>query len=57
MTTRPLALQSLLANASAPPLKSITIRPVDTTTTTYARGRAGSEDLLDFIVWYKAHAD
>jgi SAM-dependent methyltransferase len=47
----------LLANVSAPKLTSVTIRPVDTTTTMYARGAAGNENILDFIVWYKAHAD
>jgi hypothetical protein len=47
----------LLANVSAPKLTSVTIRPVDTTTTVYARGAAGNENILDFIVWYKAHAD
>ena len=46
----------LLANFSAPNLKSITIRAVDTTTTTYASGRAGGGSILDFIVWYQAHA-
>ena len=47
----------LLANVSAPDLKSVTIRPVDTTTAVYARGRAANENLVDFIVWYKAHAN
>jgi hypothetical protein len=47
----------LLANVSAPDLKSVTIRPVDTTTTLYARGRAANENLLDYLVWYKAHAN
>jgi SAM-dependent methyltransferase len=46
----------LLANFSAPDLRSITIRRVDTTTTNYARGRAGNDSLFDFMVWYKAHA-
>ena len=46
----------LLANFSAPDLRSMTIRRVDTTTTSYARGRAGNESLFDFMVWYKAHA-
>ena len=46
----------LLANFSAPNLMSITIRPVETTTTSYARGRAGNDSVVDFIVWYKAHA-
>jgi hypothetical protein len=47
----------LLANVSAPDLRSITIRPVDTTTTLYARGSASNENVLDFLVWYKAHAN
>jgi chemotaxis methyl-accepting protein methylase len=47
----------LLANFSATDLSSITIRPLETTTTTYARGRAGGDSVLDFIVWYKAHAN
>ena len=46
----------LLANFSAPDLRSITIRRVDTTTTSYARGRAGNDSLFDFMVWYEAHA-
>ena len=46
----------LLANFSAPDLRSITIRRVGTTTTSYARGRAGNDSLFDFMVWYKAHA-
>ena len=45
----------LLANFSAPNLKSGTIRPVETTETTYAR--TASENVRDFVVWYKAHAD
>ena len=48
----------LLANVSAPTLTSVTIRPVDTTTTRYTRAAAGAaESVFDFIVWYKAHAD
>jgi hypothetical protein len=47
----------LLANFSAPNLRSITIRPVDTTTTLYARRLAANENVLDFLVWYKAHAN
>jgi hypothetical protein len=47
----------LLANFSAPDLRSVTIRPVETTTTLYARGRTVNENILDFIVWYKAHAN
>ena len=46
----------LLANFSAPNLTSVTIRPVDTTTTLYARARGAAEDILDFIVWYKARS-
>jgi hypothetical protein len=45
----------LLANFSAPNLKSGTIRPVETTETIYAR--TASENVRDFVVWYKAHAD
>lgn len=45
----------LLANFSAPQLNSITIRPVDTTTSLYAR--AGNENIRDFIVWYGARAN
>jgi hypothetical protein len=47
----------LLANFSAPNLTSVTIRPVDTTTTVYARARDASEDIVDVMVWYKAHAN
>lgn len=47
----------LLANFSAPTLTSVTIRPVDTTTTLYSRARDVSENILDVIVWYKAHAN
>jgi len=47
----------LLANFSAPDLTSVTIRPVETTTTLYARARDVNENILDFIVWYKAHAN
>jgi hypothetical protein len=47
----------LLANVSAPKLTSITIRPVETTTTAYARGPSAAQNIIDFIVWYKAHAD
>jgi hypothetical protein len=42
----------LLANFSAPNLTSLTIRPVETTTTLYAR--AVNENIRDFMVWYKA---
>jgi len=41
----------LLANVSAPNLTAVTIDPVDTTTTRYA------PNLIDFIVWYQAHAN
>jgi hypothetical protein len=47
----------LLANFSAPTLTSVTIRPIETTTTVYARARDVSENILDFIVWYQAHAN
>ena len=47
----------LLANFSAPDLRSVTIRPMETTTTLYARGLTVNENILDFIVWYKAHAN
>src|SRR5258705_9558966 len=47
----------LLANLSSPDLRSVTIPPVETTTTLYARGPAVNENILDFIVWYKAHAN
>jgi hypothetical protein len=47
----------LLANFSAPKLTSVTIRPVDTMTTVYARARDASEDIVDVMVWYKAHAN
>jgi chemotaxis methyl-accepting protein methylase len=45
----------LLANFSAPNLKSVTIRPVETTETLYAR--TASENVRDFIVWYKARGN
>ena len=45
----------LLANFSAPNLSSVTIRPVDTTTTLYARG--ANENIRDFIVWYQSPAN
>jgi hypothetical protein len=41
----------LLANVAAPNLTSITMRPVDTTTTRYA------PNLLDSVVWYQAHTN
>jgi hypothetical protein len=44
----------LLANFSAPPLTSVTLRPVETMTTVYARARGVSEQILDFVVWYQA---
>jgi hypothetical protein len=43
----------LLANFSAPRLTSITMRPLETTRTLYARAGGGNEDILDFIVWYR----
>jgi hypothetical protein len=45
----------LLANVAAPPVRALTIRPVDTQTTLYARAR-NQENILDFVVWYQAHA-
>ncbi|HEY3045744.1 MAG TPA: hypothetical protein VGJ39_17070 [Vicinamibacterales bacterium] len=45
----------LLANIAAPPVRALTIRPVDTQTTLYARA-PNQENILDFIVWYQAHA-
>ena len=47
----------LLANFSAPALTSLTIRPIETTETVYAHARDVNERILDFIVWYKAHAN
>jgi hypothetical protein len=47
----------LLANFSAPALTSVTIRPIETTETLYAHARDVNERILDFIVWYKAHAN
>jgi len=47
----------LLANFSAPNLTSVTIRPVETTEILYAHARDVDERILDFIVWYKAHAN
>jgi hypothetical protein len=46
----------LLANFSAPNLRSATMRPLDTTRTVFARNPAGNDDILDFIVWYRASA-
>jgi len=47
----------LLANFSAPTLTSVPIRPLDTTTTLYARAPDANENILDFIVWYQARAN
>jgi hypothetical protein len=47
----------LLANFSAPNLSSLTIRAVETTQTLYAYAPDVNERILDFIVWYKAHAN
>jgi hypothetical protein len=47
----------LLANFSAPNLTTLTIRAIDTTETLYAYARDVNERILDFIVWYKAHAN
>jgi hypothetical protein len=41
-----------VANVQAPDLRSLALRPVDTTTTRYAGGR---ESILDFVVWYRAN--
>jgi hypothetical protein len=41
----------LLANFSAPQLKSVGMRPVDTTTVLYAR--SATENIRDFMVWYQ----
>jgi hypothetical protein len=46
----------LLANVAAPPVRALTIRPVDTHTTLYAHAPNG-ENILDFVVWYKAQAN
>jgi chemotaxis methyl-accepting protein methylase len=46
----------LLANVAAPPIRALTIRPVDTHTTLYARA-PNNESILDFMVWYKAHSN
>ena len=43
----------LLANFSAPALSSLTIRPVETTTTAL-RPRPARENIRDFMVWYQA---
>jgi hypothetical protein len=47
----------LLANFSAPNVTSVTMRPVDTTRTVLARGLAPNENILDFLVWYRAPAN
>ena len=47
----------LLANFAAPQVRALTIRPVDTHTTVYGRGQDGAENILDFLVWYKARAN
>ena len=47
----------LLANFAAPQVRALTIRPIDTHTTVYGRGQDGAENLLDFLVWYKARAN
>jgi hypothetical protein len=46
----------LMANVAAPQVRALTIRPVDTQTTLYSRAKNQSENVLDFIVWYQAHA-
>ena len=45
----------LLANFFAPPLTSIAMQPIETTTTLY--GRTANEDIRDFIVWYGARTN
>jgi hypothetical protein len=50
---RPVGL--LLANFSAPRLTSITLRPIETTTTLYAR--TANENIRDFIVSYGLRAN
>lgn len=45
----------LLANFSAPRLTSIAMRPIETTTTLYAR--TATESVRDFIVWYGAQTN
>ena len=47
----------LLANFAAPQVRALTIRPVDTQTTVYGRGQNGAENILDFLVWYKARGN
>jgi hypothetical protein len=47
----------LLANFAAPELRALAIRPVDTMTTLYARAKDANENILDYVVWYKAHAN
>jgi hypothetical protein len=46
----------LLANVAAPQVRALTIRPVDTQTTLYAGAKNQAENILDFMVWYQAHA-
>jgi SAM-dependent methyltransferase len=45
----------LLANFSAPQVRALTIRPVETRTTVYGRDPNHGENILDFMVWYQAH--
>ena len=47
----------LLANFAAPQVRTLTIRPIDTHTTVYGRGQDGAENILDFLVWYRARAN
>jgi chemotaxis methyl-accepting protein methylase len=47
----------LLANFAAPQVRTLTIRPVDTHTTVYGRAQGSAENILDFLVWYKARAN
>ena len=47
----------LLANFAAPQVRALTIRPIDTHTTVYGRAQNGAENMLDFLVWYRARAN
>ena len=47
----------LLANFAAPQVRTLTIRPIDTHTTVYGRAQNGAENVLDFLVWYRARAN
>ena len=47
----------LLANFAAPQVRTLIIRPIDTHTTVYGRAQNGAENVLDFLVWYRARAN